>query len=188
MSGLLEIGTPDAPVLRKYAKEPIALNREWTYPQSGPEDRRNLRHKPNGFWVSVLSQHENDIDWADFCRGEDFNTDQLAVEHEVVMDSAARILHLSGRQDLLDFIRQYGYAPYADLGVDGGLSDYVMPDWPRVAGEYQGIVIAPYVWSARLTVDYYYPWDCASGAIWDLDAIREIRVLSDQGSEQKESA
>jgi hypothetical protein len=50
-------------------------------------------------------------------------------------------------------------------------------DWKRLAADFDGIIIAPYIWSCRLPMDrtgprhkvsnWYYPWDCASGCIWN---------------------
>lgn len=41
-------------------------------------------------------------------------------------------------------------------------------DWPRLATEYDGIEIAPYLWERRLSEEcrWYYSWDCASGCLW----------------------
>jgi hypothetical protein len=47
-------------------------------------------------------------------------------------------------------------------------------DWQRVAEQHQGIIITPYQWECRYSIDWYYIWDCASGCIWDPDAIESI--------------
>ena len=41
-----------------------------------------------------------------------------------------------------------------------------------------GIIIAPYQWYCRMTVDWYYTWDCASGCIWNLDAIESVNAVT----------
>lgn len=48
-------------------------------------------------------------------------------------------------------------------------------NWPMVADRYQGIVIAPYLWSRRMDGGlWYYGWDCASGCIWDAAAVASV--------------
>ncbi len=51
----------------------------------------------------------------------------------------------------------------------------------QVAKLYQGIIIAPYCYSIRLDNDcfWYYPWDCASGCIWDATAIAALVPVQD---------
>ena len=47
-------------------------------------------------------------------------------------------------------------------------------DWHAVAQAYAGIEIAPYCWSLRFEYEFlwYYGWDCASGCVWELSAVR----------------
>ena len=49
-------------------------------------------------------------------------------------------------------------------------------DWPAVATDYPGLIIAPYQWSCRMSefTRWYYGWDCASGCIWNADAIARV--------------
>lgn len=51
-------------------------------------------------------------------------------------------------------------------------------DWIDVASRYSGIEIAPYQWKRRIhpSTFWYYTWDCASGCIWDLSAIKKFEV------------
>jgi hypothetical protein len=51
-------------------------------------------------------------------------------------------------------------------------------DWPRVAREYDGVEICPYVVSRRMSpVDWYYGWDVASGCVWRKRAVLAIREV-----------
>lgn len=52
-------------------------------------------------------------------------------------------------------------------------------DWQKVSRQYDGIIIAPYQWEHRLSSDWYYPWDCASGCIWNGKAIQTIVPIDD---------
>jgi hypothetical protein len=52
-------------------------------------------------------------------------------------------------------------------------------NWAGVAKDYQGVIIAPFVWDRRLhdAYSWYYTWDCASGCIWDAAAIERVEPL-----------
>lgn len=56
-------------------------------------------------------------------------------------------------------------------------NDFII-DWPRVAKGNGGIEICPYQWSSRLVHTWYYPWDVASGCIWDPEIITSWRQLA----------
>ena len=49
-------------------------------------------------------------------------------------------------------------------------------DWQAVAQNWQGILIPQYLWSMRLNSRHawYYSWDCASGCIWNPEAIAAV--------------
>ena len=51
-----------------------------------------------------------------------------------------------------------------------------MIDWPRVASDYAGIEICPYLSSKRMDEDsfWYYGWDVASGCVWDSKGITDL--------------
>lgn len=52
-------------------------------------------------------------------------------------------------------------------------------DWRAVANQYTGIEICPYRDSKRMEYDWYYPWDAASGCIWDQSAIQNIELIAE---------
>jgi hypothetical protein len=132
-----------------------------------------LNDKPKGLWVSVKGED----DWENWCRGENFSLEGLACVHEVKLHSNARILRVSDAWGIEDLTRRYGAERYPELSSLCGRMDAIK--WREIAGEYQGVVIAPYIWSKRLAFDsfWYYGWDCASGCIWDADAIQSVSLL-----------
>lgn len=140
--------------LSHYTGEPLKFDPERTYEQSA------MNIKPVGFWVSV----DGEYDWVDWCYSEQWGTDRLAERTECWLADGHNVLILSTEEDLLAFTLRYG----------GQMSHtFLYIDWPRVAQDYDGLIIAPYLWSLRLDhrVNWYYGWDCASGCIWNLSAL-----------------
>lgn len=140
---------------------------------SRPQDPAGS-YKPKGLWVSVEGEGGG---WRDWCIGEGYGLDSLTYAHHVTLADDARILYVDGAEGIDEFTATYS-------GPDtlfGGEFGYRI-DWPRIAREYQGIIIAPYIWSRRLSLHthWYYGWDCASGCIWDATAIANVELTSEQ--------
>ena len=127
--------------------------------------------KPIGFWVSVEGNGDG---WRDWCTEQHVFTDQLAYEHKITLAPDANILVLSSPAELLKLTDDYWHESEINFG-----SHVMSLDWPRLAESYQGIIITPYIWSQRLEprTFWYYGWDCASGCIWDLDAIANVELM-----------
>jgi len=128
-------------------------------------------YKPNGFWVSVDEKDEDgkSYGWSDWCKDEDFLLDHLTVRHRVHLFHAERLLWITNANDLVWFDKTFG--------KDGLYGPDI--DWPLLAEQFAGIVIAPYQWSRRFDLHWYYGWDCASGVIWDASIVRHIAVVHD---------
>jgi hypothetical protein len=113
-----------------------------------------VRSKPRGTWYS---RGEDWVDW--------MSTEQPdwmeRYKHAYWLDlDYTKILRINNDQKFLAFERKYG-------GVDGnGI------DWQRVSSLYSGIEIIPYFWKFRMQHMWYYPWDIASGCVWDSSAIK----------------
>lgn len=132
-------------------------------------DQLKTDMKPTGLWVSV----EGDNDWKSWCDGERFGADRMTHVSEIVPHPDANILRLGSAADIDAFHADYT-APFPGL-PPGMMAGYAI-DWRRVGEQYDGIVIAPYVWARRLDgrARWYYGWDCASGCLWHPRAIAEI--------------
>lgn len=150
--------------------------------------------KPTGLWFSAEDFKDDDQNWFTWCMGEKFRLDCLMCPHEITFKPEARILYLSSVSEILDFNEMYGYQmfPYqSTLEVDPKIQQmmketlpfFVPPSesmdsirWECVYEMWQGIVIAPYQWPLRLSsaARWYYGWDCASGCVWDIDAIKSF--------------
>lgn len=134
--------------------------------------------KPKGLWVSV----EGEDDWPAWCKAEEFMQNRLAHSTEIVLKPGAKILHLSTAEEIKAFSKQHAFDVLEEMGHKSPLPRKWMMGvkWANVAQQYQGIVIAPYCYSVRMDDDafWYYTWDCASGCIWDADAIAELRAIT----------
>lgn len=145
-------------VLWHYSREPFALERR-TYEQDDPREYG----KPHGFWISV----EGNDDWPSWCEGEQFRLETLAYRSPVSFTDKANILRVTpGLMSPFD----RDYSTEWMWGENGRWTARGI-DWRAVAEKYDGIIIAPYSWHHRSDLAWYYPWDCASGCVWNLDAI-----------------
>lgn len=125
--------------------------------------------KPVGLWVSV----DGENDWRAWCEAEDFLNLSEQLAHEIILRDNHRVLIVDSFAAMVDFHQLYG------IKIDGrhGRAEYRV-DWPRVARDQSGIIIAPYRGECRLghreISDWYHTWDCASGCIWDAAAVAQI--------------
>lgn len=127
--------------------------------------------KPNGLWFSI----EGDYDWKWWCEAENFNIENLVVSYEIELKEDANILHLKTPEEIIEFTKQYALST-KDWDIE---YDRYQLKWDKVKEKYQGIIISPYQWDCRLRLgtSWYYGWDCASGCIWDLECIKEFKLM-----------
>jgi hypothetical protein len=147
-----------------YSPIPFVLERR-VVQQDDPQD---LAVKPCGLWVSV------DDAWHTAAL-EMFGDDDLKHASQITLTPKARILYLKTVGDIDHFTDQYTVVHDEHYQILGRAID-----WPKVAQEYQGIIISPYQFQRRLTPHtfWYYGWDCACGCIWDTDAIVAVEVAA----------
>lgn len=151
-----------------YSREPLALEALHSCKQDG----RPNSIKPHGLWLSV--EGEGSHGWRKWCEGEQWGLANLVYRHVVTLAPDASVLTLDATRDILDFSKRF---VAVQAGYPPDLRDTTMfLNWPSVANEYAGLIIAPYNWSLRLDdrTSWYYGWDCASGCIWDHRAIANI--------------
>lgn len=147
--------------LLHYSSKPITLDRSHTY---GPRGFG----KPPGLWVSV----EGDRDWREWCEGEEFALESLAHAHEVTLTPSAKVLRVDASPGAFDMF-EANYAPLLQEAT-------ATWDWSKLRAEHDGVIIAPYRFDRRFSSFWYYGWDCASGVIWNLDAIAELRLTTEK--------
>lgn len=153
--------------LMHYHHEPFTFDPNYSYAE------RHIRlDKPTGFWVSVHGEYG----WPEWCSSEDYNTEGLQHPYDVALTPTANILRITTLDELIQFSDDY------DPGTLPGTTMRWGIDWPRVYNKYDGIIISPYLPEARryffvtsgTHLEWYYGWDCASGCIWNLDAIATV--------------
>jgi hypothetical protein len=149
----------------KYSDAPIALDPDKTWEQS---TRLGTYTKPTGCWFT----DETEYCWRWWCMGENFGLGRLTHKHEVILDEERVMilrssLELDAFQERFHVIERWGGSSgrhYADRCID----------WQRVAQEYAGLIITPYMHDDS---SWYYGWDCASGVVWDAKAILAINLI-----------
>ena len=142
-------------VLEHYSHNPVSL---YDVDQSG---KPSGYAKPCGFWVSVKGEY----DWRWWCEGEYFGDIGSASMRQFSLAENHNVLLIVTSLELQVFDERYG----RDDRIGSSQLTHRRIDWPRVAEQYDGIIIAPYQWEHRLDgriSDWYYGWDCASGCIW----------------------
>lgn len=149
--------------LLHYSAKPLSRLRSVTF--AAQRKHEGGVFKPVGLWVSV----EGDDDWLAWCKAENWGTDRLSYVTEIKLPDTAHVLRLTNSAEIDRFHGAYAKPIY------GGSRSYVY--WPDVAKDYDGLIIAPYCWDRRLegaASAWYYGWDCASGCIWNADAMTAL--------------
>ena len=155
-----------------YTREPLTFDRSRTYGQRRPYEFG----KPVGFWGSVAGED----DWPSWCRDQGSFLDSLTHGHEVTLAGAADVLRIDTATGIDRFHDTYSTQSGA---ISGPNRKFWPVDWGRVAQRWDGIIIAPYQWSHRYDgPSWYYGWDVASGCIWNLDAIADVRLVAEVAS------
>lgn len=156
------IDNRSAPRWLAYAAAPIEFDRTRVYDQDHPKASIG---KPNGFWFTDDSENS----WPDWCVAENFSLENLQCEHAVDVD-LSNCIRLGSALDIDDFTARFQRPLFPGIDIKA-------IDWPQVAQRWAGIVITPYIWERRFDPLWYYGWDCASGCIWNLSAIRSVTPI-----------
>ena len=135
--------------------------------------------KPRGFWVSCETGIKNDTSWEKWCKIEGYSPERLKYKHEIKLNEKAHLKTIKSPEEIQQFTNQYLENPLPTIPQ---LKFCTAINWTKVSEVYDGILIYPYQWSMRLNDEcfWYYPWDCASGCIWDLDIITSIELINQE--------
>jgi hypothetical protein len=146
-----------------YSAEPFEFDNTHVYEQESDGGFG----KPHGFWLSV----DGPADWKEWCESNEWRMGALTTRTAFTVSPDANVRLITNHDELVAFDAEYGSS--------ARFSDTLRTiDWVRVANDYDGIIIAPYLWSARLdfSLFWYYGWDCASGCFWNLKMIEPVKV------------
>ena len=154
-----------------YTGKPFKLDRSREYKFKDETWRQTPHTKPPGLWLS----DDSDYGWNDWANFWDFYPEERAVKYHVEADMEN--ICLINSLSLFDKFAELYLRP-SDWGTVLA-TDMKVINWPAVMRTYKGIVISPYFHERRLDFNnlWYYGWDCASGVIWDLTAIKSMERL-----------
>lgn len=154
-------------------------------PKQQPYEEMRAFRKSRGLWYGINQS------WVEWCSTEmpHWVHDHF---HEVVLDHS-KILRITNIREFAAFEKKFGMTdplleemrdlvflrPSDRVGRDS-------IDWHKVAEQYSGLEITPYLWEKRLTSMWYYGWDCASGCVWDANAIISIHPFASFDDEKKQ--
>lgn len=119
--------------------------------------QQTTRFKPNGVWYAC------GFDWLDWVLSDMPKWASPYIYNLKVDKSNFKIIRTS--DELIEFSKEY---------VLGDYTHSTQVDWPRLAMSYNGIEICPYQWSLRMRLMWFYPWDVASGCIWNTITIKAV--------------
>lgn len=118
--------------------------------------------KPDGLWYSAHSEAGDT--WEDWCESEEPGWLGGKV-YELEIDES-KILRLGTIRSIIAF----------NNGFKASRHEI---NWHAAAERWSGIEIVPYrqSWHLRCEMAWYYGWDCASGCIWDMNALLSFREV-----------
>lgn len=126
--------------------------------------------KPNGIWVS--DDEANRI-WPEVVLSRKMNRKHLNYRHRVMLSKGANIKYIHTIEQLDQFTLDF------EAGLPWNRKGSFAIRWNLVAEHYQGIIITPYLLLRRYNpmTNWYWPWDCAGGCIWDVSAIEFFQMM-----------
>lgn len=148
-------------IKRLYPKSRLIMSHEpeITFREKPHQD---IEFKPNGLWYGIGTA------WIDYARDVFPHREQ---EHMFKIDvDESQMLFIRNLEDMEAFEQKYG--------VKSDSSYYTYIDYVRVAQDYGGIEIAPYLGAAYGKHLWYSSWDVPSGCIWRKGVITKITRIS----------
>jgi len=148
----------------------IIMSKQGDYNFVDYSGSQRISMKPKGLWYAVGN------DWLQFVArefGGGFGPHLFKID---INPSAMIMIH--DHDSFIRFANEYGIKD-DPLAIFMNRVETIMNiDWIRVASDYSGIEISPYMGRFRLSNHmWYYGWDVASGCIWREDAINDYEFL-----------
>ena len=132
---------------------------------------QSIGAKPNGLWYECKDGSSET--WKEFCTIGMSTGYKYDSTYNVVLNDY-EILFIPDEHHFEKFYKMYSVNHPID--PDGSKGFDKMIDWPKVASDYAGIEICPYLLSKRNDEDsfWYYGWDVSSGCVWSPAGIKEL--------------
>jgi len=141
--------------------------------------KQEVDMKPKGIWYGL------DWSWHEWCEMEGFSQGKGKNNFEIDLH-LQNILVIDTEEKMKYFAHKFGEVPeWRRKNNLGDVRDYI--DWKKVSETYSGIEISPYQHKFRLDRNFfwYYGWDCASGCIWNLNAIKSVTQIKYEKANDK---
>ena len=119
--------------------------------------------KPSGLWFTDNTEYS----WEKWCLCERYAVDRLKYNFLLKIEDTSNLLIINNDKQFKAFEEEF---------IDNTNDDYYLsryPKWDVVREKYKGIIIMPYFSQFRYN-DWYYPWDCSSGCIWDTSILKVV--------------
>ena len=130
--------------------------------QQDPFDVNRWVKKPKGLWYACGDE------WAEFASGAGWKSRYNHL-YEVELKHY-EILFIKTPEDFERFEQMYGEKGNDRFAV-------LSINWPKVAQDYAGIEICPYRNDKRMSSDWYYGWDVASGCVWSSKGFAGVKEI-----------
>jgi hypothetical protein len=121
-------------------------------------------HKPTGLWYSI------NYEWLEWCLNN--STDWITNRVSEIKIDLSNILILKTGKDIKSFIKKYSRKPEKHYTI-------LVIDWDLVRNDYDGVELRNYSLLQRnrsCDRDFwavFSGWDCSSGCIWNLNAVKQ---------------
>ena len=121
--------------------------------------------KPKGLWYSCGGA------WRDWMEEEQFTPPKEFKYAYQIIINRSKMLMINSLEALDAFHEKYSFKK--------DKYTYLI-NWKKVQKDgYAGIEICPYQWDRRHEYKWYYPWDVASGCIWNREGIIKVVELDE---------
>tara|TARA_B100000900_G_scaffold391772_1_gene386688 strand:+ start:6082 stop:6639 length:558 start_codon:yes stop_codon:yes gene_type:complete len=150
------------PVIKRYfySEKPYAGFRD-----TEQISRRGFNPKPRGLWYACGD------DWREWVKYEMPHWYEAYNHLYEVTINPKHILFITNADQFKAFEKEFGLSGGAEPMFFDGEAGI---DWVRVSMKYAGIEICPYQSQFRMSSNWYYPWDVASGCIWYSEGVVSV--------------
>lgn len=160
--------------LKQHANDRIYMTAKDAPPQSGIVKQLNndgYPPKPKGLWYATGSE------WLKFVKY-DYTSKMSDYDKILKLDlDLSKMLIIDTEEKFLNFEKEYVWDdPKYRVGGESMLQHVL---WGDVAEKYSGVEISPYFPQFRMN-RWYYPWDVASGCVWDFSIIKSFEKIFPQ--------